>query len=73
MAKTANSLLELLTNQHRIDSRIRSNAAMCVKRYLQTLIARNKVEDINDDDIEELAFDLIDELATESYMPSFNN
>jgi hypothetical protein len=72
MANLSNSVLEIITNSNMIDSRIRNIAAMCVKRYFKELITKNKIADISDDDIEELAFEVIDELATEDYLTAAN-
>jgi len=73
MSNLSNSILEVLTNQKVIDSRIRNIAAGCVKRYLIELIEKHKIDDVEDEDIEELSFDLVDELAVEDYSFTINN
>ena len=67
------SVLELVTDKPMLDSHVRRVAAACVRRYFEELIKKHGIADISEDDIEELAYDLIDELSVEEFSSNMNN
>ncbi len=67
MAKLSNSLFQSLIGRAFIDSHIRRIAGRKVKLFFQELLEKHGITDIKEEDIEELSFDLIDELCLEDY------
>lgn len=63
MAETFDSIFQNVVCMSSIDSQTRAIAAMCIKRYFKDLLASHEI-DIADEDVEELAYDIVDELCT---------
>ena len=67
MSNSFESLLQVITGRSIIDSSVRRIAGTKVKQYFMELLATHSIENIPEEDVEELAFDLVDELALEDY------
>lgn len=68
MSKSIHSVFSVLTGRKMVDTYTREVAGRCVKRFLQEVLNKHGIRDINEEDIEELSFDIIDELCSENYL-----
>ena len=72
MSKSYNSIFEAITNINFVDSHVRAIAGSRVKQFFIELLKKHNIEDISEEDVEELAYDLIDDLCMETYTNQFN-